>query len=249
MKGTAVWLATFLGLIFGFYGCLGAMSNEEAARKADYHYRLARNYYNDRNIAMTQRELHIALSLDPNHVEAHHLKGFMLMGLKDYEGAAAEFKECLRLKPDHYEARNNLGAVYLAQGRYEEAIQVITPLISEPLYPTPALAHHNLGYAYYMLGDLSLARRHLEMALFLAPTMCKSAAILGQVYKDMKDFEMAKERLERAIQLCPNYAEPYYHLGLLLMMTNEEAKAREMFQKCAELAPGTTVGKRCQARR
>lgn len=232
-----------------FQACSGSGPSQDDASKADFHYRLARNYYNDRNIAMTQRELHTALTLDPGHVEAHHLKGFVLMGLQNYDGAASEFRETLRLKPDHFEARNNLGATLIAQDRYEEAIQTLTPLVEEPLYPTPALAHYNLGYAYHRIGDLSAARRHLEMALFLAPGMCKAANALGLVLQEIGDAKGAREAFERAVKQCPKFAEPYYHLGVMLQKADDPASAEAMFARCAEIAPGTNVGRRCQARR
>ncbi len=197
---------------------------------------------------MTQRELHTALTLDPGHAEAHHLKGFVLMGLQNYDGAAAEFRETLRLKPDHYEARNNLGATLIAQERFDEAIQVLTPLIEEPLYPTPALAHYNLGYAYHRIGDQFAARRHLEMALFLAPGMCKAANALGLVLRAIGDARGAREAFEKAVKQCPKFAEPYYHLGVMLQKADDPASAEAMFARCAEIAPETTIGRRCQAR-
>jgi len=237
-----------LGL-FAVVACHDARTAEEDAAKADFHYRLARNYYNDRNVAMTQRELHTALTLDPTHAEAHHLKGFVLMGLMNYEAAAAEFRETIRLKPDHYEARNNLGATLIAQRRWEEAIETLTPLLEEPLYPTPALAQYNVGYAWYQLGDLSRARRHLETALFLSPGMCKAANALGLVLKDLGDVAAARRSFEKAVKQCPTYAEPYYHLGVLFQAGSDPASAAAMFERCADLARETSLGERCEARR
>lgn len=228
-------------------GCSGTQVSQENMAKAEYHYRLARNYYNDRNIAMTQRELYEALRLDPNHAEAHHLKGFVLMGLADLDGAAFHLKEALRAKPDLHEARNNLGVVMLQQGRYEEAIQTLMPLIQDPLYPTPSFAHGNIGYAYYKLGDLANAKRYLEMAVFLNPRFCLGFNNLGIVYKEMGNTKSAREAFEKAIKICPKYAEPYYHLGLI-QEREDIVKAKEYFVKCLELATDTTLGKRCQIR-
>jgi len=232
---------------------LGACGLQNSARdksaQAEFHYKLARNYYSDRNIAMCQRELHTALTLDPKHAEAHHLKGFVLLGLKQYDQAVAEFEETLRIKPDHYEARNNLGAALLALGRFEEAIAVLTPLLSEPLYPTPAFAYGNVGYAYFRLGDLDKARQHLEMAVFLNPAFCVGYNNLGQVYKEMGRSQDAISAFMKAIKICPKYAEPYYHLGTIHQTAHQLATASEFFQKCAELAEGTPLGDRCRARR
>lgn len=239
----------FMMAMVGTVACYGTGPSPKNAYKADFHYRLARNYYNDRNIAMTQRELHTALTLDPNHAEARHLKGFVLLGLQNYEGAAAEFRETLRIKPDHYEARNNLGATLIAQGRYEEALQTLTPLTQEPLYPTPGIAWYNLGWVYYQLGDLTSARRHLEMALFLSPGMCKAANALGLVLQEAGDIKGAREAFEQAVKKCPKFADPYYHLGVMFQKLNDRESAEAMFERCADIAPDTVIGRRCQARR
>jgi len=240
------------GFIFILVLC-GSCGFQDASRdksaQAEFHYKPARNYYSDRNIAMCQRELHTALSLDPNHAEAHHLKGFVLLGLKQYDQAVAEFEQTLRLKPDHYEARNNLGAALIALERFEEAIKVLTPLLSEPLYPTPAFAFGNVGYAYYRLKDMEKARQHLEMAVFLNPMFCVGYNNLGQVYKDMGRQEDAVTAFTKATKICPKYAEPYYHLGAIYQAAKKLSTASEFFQRCAELAEGTPLGNRCQARK
>jgi Tfp pilus assembly protein PilF len=224
-------------------------SSTDKSAQAEFHYKLARNYYSDRNLAMCQRELHTALSLDPNHAEAHHLKGFVLLGLRQFDEAIAEFEETLRIKPDHYEARNNLGAALIALERFEDAIAVLTPLLGEPLYPTPAFAHGNVGYAYYRLKDLDKARQHLEMAVFLNPMFCVGYNNLGQVYEAMGRQEDAIAALTKATKFCPKYAEPYYHLGAIYQALQKLSTASELFQRCAELAEGTPLGNRCQARR
>jgi len=228
--------------------CSGAQVSSDDAAKADFHYRLARNYYTDHNIAMTQRELHEALRLDPGHAEAHHLKGFMLMGLADPDGAAAEFRAALAAKPDLHEARNNLGSVLISQGRFEEAIQVLKPLTEDALYSTPAFAHGNIGWAYLQLGDVSSARRYLEMAVFLNPRFCLGYNNLGILHKDTGNRGAARESFEKAVKNCPKYAESWYYLGVLHQEANEPGPAQAAFEKCAEFAAETRLGQRCKVR-
>lgn len=231
-------------------GCSGAKSKKDEAALSEYHYRLAQNCYTeDRNLACTQRELYEALRLNPENADAHFLKGIVLLGLDDPAGAEKEFAEALRLRPDFLEARNNLGSALMAQGRYSEAIAALTPLTENPLYPTPAFAHGNIGWAWYKLGDLEKARRSIEMALFLNPKFCLGMNNLGLVYRDMGNTRSAREQFEKATKLCPNYIEPWYHLGVLLQQVGETSAADAAFSRCTELGPETQIGKRCAARR
>jgi Tfp pilus assembly protein PilF len=236
-------------LAAGATACGGAEVSDEGRAKADYSYRLASNYYADRNIAMTQRELHNALQHDPNHVQALNLRGFVRMGLKDLNGAIADFQAVVRIDPKFQEARNNLGSALIEAGRYHEAIEVLKPLLEDPLYPTPAFAHGNIGWAYYKIQDLSSARRHIEMAVFLSPRFCLGHNNLGLVHKAIGNVRDAIAAFEKATRLCPKYAEPWYHLGVILQETGQPGPADEAFRTCAELAPETTIGRRCAARR
>ncbi|NOZ00976.1 MAG: tetratricopeptide repeat protein [Deltaproteobacteria bacterium] len=229
-------------------GCSGGQVSDEGIAKSDFHYRLARNYYNDHNIAMAQREVHEALTLNPEHPKALLLRGFIQMGLKQLDEAAASFRAALKVKPDFFEARNNLGAVMMAQGLYAEAIRILEPLTHEPLYVTPWFAHGNLGRCYYELGDLEKARTYLEMAVFLNPRYCLGYLHLGIVHQDRGDLRDARSTFEKAIKNCPKFAEPYYHLGVIQQRAGEMEAARASFAKCVELAPETAVGKRCAIR-
>jgi len=231
-------------------GCSGAQTaTDTEVSKSDFHYRLARNYYNDRNIAMTQRELHESLRLDPANAEALHLRGFVLMGLNDLPGAAASLSEALRVKPDLQEARNNLGTVLMAQGRWAEAVEIIKPLLEDPLYPTPAFAHGNVGWAYFQAGDLPNARKHLDMSVFLNPRFCLGWNFLGLLHMQTKNPRAAREAFEKAVKVCPKYAEPWYYLGVMHQQEGDGPGADAAFAKCAEAGEDTPIGKRCKARR
>ena len=223
-------------------------SKEDVTKTSEFHYKLASNYYTDHNIAMTQRELYEALRINPNHAEAHFLKGFVLIGLDDLHGAETELREALRCNADHFEARNNLGTVLLAQGRFDEAIKTFQPLLETPLYPTPAFAHANIGWAWYQMGNLTEARRSTEMAVFLNPGFCLGYNSLGMIFRDMKNPRQAREQFEKAVKLCPKYAEGWYNLGVLLQGAAEMDAAEAAFAKCQEAAPDSPMGKRCAAR-
>jgi Tfp pilus assembly protein PilF len=246
--------AGFAAVIFGIVAltalaACGASQSSDDTAKSDFHYRLSRNYYNDRNLAMTQRELHESLRLDPRNFEALHLRGFVRMGLNDQAGAVADFRAALAAKPDFQECRNNLGSALLALGQFQQAIDVLKPLLEDPLYPTPAFAQGNVGWAYYELKDYESARRHLEMAVFLSPRFCVGHNNLGLLRRDTGNPRTAREAFEKATRTCPTFAEPWYHLGVMLQESGDSKGADEAFKKCAEAAPETAIGQRCAARR
>lgn len=245
MKGVVscfLWLSIWLAL-----GCIGPQRASKS-KTADFHVKLAANYYVEGNLAMAQKEIYQALRMDPKSPEAHHVEGFILLGLKQYVQAAVAFRKALQLKPDYFEARNNLGAALIAQGRYRDAIEVLKPLTREPLYATPSHAHGNIGLCYMRLHQWSKAREHLERAVFLNPKFCKGYDLLGQTYEKLGDLESAVRAWQKAAEICEWYAEPHYHLGRVAEMGHDLARARKEFQRCAELARDSVLGRRCGSR-
>lgn len=90
------------------------------------------------------------------HAVELHQKG-------DSAGAIAAYQEFLKLRPDAYQVRSNLGAVLVKAGRYDEAIaEYRQALKAEPGNPGIGL---NLALAYYKAGRIveastELARLH-----------------------------------------------------------------------------------------
>ena len=195
------------------------------------------------------RECYEALDRDPTHADAHHLLGFIYFGRKQYPDAAEHFKKAIAGREDFHAAIANLGAVYLAQKRWEDAIEQFDILSQARLYPTPALAHVNLGWAYFNMKQYAPAMEHYRLALFLNPKLCLAYNNVGLLYEATGDSEMAIDSFQRATKECPDYVEPLFHLGRVLSDAGRHSQASEAFARCYELNPDSPMGRRCAARR
>jgi len=226
-----------------------AAAQEKTVDQADFHYQLANGYFYDRNTIAAMQECLAAIEINPNHPDAHHLLGFIYFGRKQYPEAIAEFQKAIAARERFYEAISNLGAVYLAQKRWDDAIAQYEQLTREQLYPTPSLAHVNLGWALYNLKRYSEALEHYKLALFLNPQLCLGYNNLGLLYEAMGEEDLALESLQMASEKCPKYAEPQFHLGRLLTRRGHVAEATRAFERCHELEPDSQLGRRCATRR
>lgn len=74
--------------------------------------------------------------------------------------AAEDFAAALAMKPDDPNACNRLGAVRVAQRRFDEAL----PLLEQAAAMGLALAHTNLGICHYQLGAPEVALEHFRRA-------------------------------------------------------------------------------------
>jgi tetratricopeptide (TPR) repeat protein len=215
------------------------------ADTAQYHYKLASNFFYDKNPQSAIDELYKAIEIDERHAEAHHLLGFIYFGRKDYLRALKHMQMAVTIDPDLDAAVANLGNLYLATEQWTEAVPYFERLLNKPLYRTPYLAHNNLGWALLNLGRLEEAKRYLELAIFYNPKFCLAYNNLGRLQAQVGETREALDRFHKAAELCPNYAEPHYFLGRIYDALRSTDTAYSHFKRCHDLAPETPYGRRC----
>lgn len=108
-------------------------------------------------------------------------RGLQLYREKQYDEAAAQFAEALKLRPDFAQAANNLGFVYYRQQRYAEAARWLENTLK--IDPSRAVAHLNLGDAYFNAGDKAKARQAYTTYLALQPQGSGAAQARAQLEK------------------------------------------------------------------
>lgn len=239
--------AALLLIAMALSACSGAQTKEDdAQKKADFHYKMAAGYFESHEIPLAIKEAHAALQLNPDHRDANYLMAFIYQGRRDYTKSIAHYQKVLEIDPQYHFARNNLGTVYLALERWNDASEQFEALLEEALYPTPELAHNNLGWALYQRNSFADALRHFKMATFLKPQMCVAHNNTGLAYQAVDNGREAIHAFEEALRLCPqNYAEPHFHLGKMMVEAGHP-DARMHFEACAQIEPGSNLGRRCR---
>lgn len=96
-------------------------------------------------------------------------------------------------------ASMNLGAIRMAQGRYQEAL----PLLEEAAADEPKSAVHryNLGVTLAALEKFDLAAQQLRQATTMDPSRAEAWAALGSAQKGIGNRRQAIESMKRAIAL------------------------------------------------
>lgn len=110
----------------------------------------------------------------------------------------------LKLRPDHHEARLNLGVIYLLGERWSEAIALFEELSSDPTFVRPARALVNLGWARYKSGDLGGARASLERALGSERSNHVAHLDLGIVLYEQGEVLEAIRHFEKVLEIIEN---------------------------------------------
>lgn len=174
---------------------------------------------------------------------AYHGKGMNAVAME-------KFKKAISLDKQYSEAHNYLGALYMDDERWDEAIEQFEKALENYLYDTPSLSLYNMGWAYYSKKDYSKALAKYQEVIRsdpqtrLMPQIMKN---MGLVYFDQNNFTEAVHHFEKSVDMDPSLFDVYFLLGQTYVKMNQSGRARSAFQKVVDLAPESSFGRRARS--
>src|SRR5450631_800258 len=152
----------------------------------------------------------------------------------DYQLAITEYRQLLVLRPDHVQAKVNLGAALAHVGQFDEAIAMYRSAL--PALKNKNVVLLNLGLAYYKKGDLPNAREQLAALHRAAPTNVQAAILLADTQIKLGDAESAASMLEPLEPANSGNSDFDYVLGLALIRSGHGRDGVPRLEKSGELA-------------
>jgi len=170
----------------------------------DVHLFLALAALRLRDPKTAATEVDKTLGLDPNHVEARTLRGWIELEVKrDYAAAAADYAKVVELKPELAEAHNNLGVAYKKAGDLNKAAASFKRAVE--LKSDYSEARSNLGWVYAEEKNWREAREEFERALKINANDEGALYGLAEAQREMRDYSAAEGTLRRLIARAPNF--------------------------------------------
>jgi adenylate cyclase len=187
----------------------------------------------DEDMVATER----ALALDPDLVEAHAVKAYILLLNDDTDAAAAETAIALQLDAESYEANRSAARLNYQLHRYEDAIRLFERAMS--LMETDVNSAAMSMSCYAALGDAAGIRRSAEQALKRAEAILgrdpNNSGVLGYsavALAALGDGERAKPRMNRALLMDPdNFSMLYNFACALSVYLKDKDAALEMLDR------------------
>ncbi|MHA1599159.1 MAG: O-linked N-acetylglucosamine transferase, SPINDLY family protein, partial [Alphaproteobacteria bacterium] len=136
--------------------------------------------------------------------------GMTLQRLGRRDDAIDRFKSCLALRPDHFEALNNLGNALVDASEAEAATGYLSKALS--LNPDNAKSHNNMGVAQQRLFNNDEAVGHFERALDIDPAFAEAHGNYGAILTSLNRLEEAFAAIRRALEICPDDADSHSNL-------------------------------------
>jgi len=173
----------------------------------------------------------------PNNDEIAY---FLSLGYDDVhqpEKAAKLMERVLELRPEHRDARFQLGALYEKQGNMAKAEEQFRALLDH--HPNDASALNYLGYSLADRGlKLEEAEALIARAVELDPKNGAFRDSLGWVHFKKKRFSPALEELVKACELMPQDDTIWDHLGEVYSVSGDTAAAWTAWKRSQLLSGG-----------
>ncbi|MDQ7822625.1 MAG: tetratricopeptide repeat protein [Candidatus Eremiobacteraeota bacterium] len=169
------------------------------------------------------------LEVEPENRAALADRAIVLAELGNRREAEKLFKRVLEISYDEPGGYNNLGALYLAMGRLDEAEAECTKAFSmAPLLPAPRV---NLALIAMRKGDHGKALKILSGVVEDSPDFSPAFNNTAIVYLTRKSLEQAHDAVRQALIADPENWKARYNLGVLLSLMGSFNEAEQELRK------------------
>ena len=199
---------------------------------------LAIAYFHTGQYAKGIAPLQRVIASDGQNAAAHHMLGKTYFMMGEFEKAASELKETLRLAPGDYDAEYTLGLCFLKRRDVAEAKQLYGRMV-ERLGNRPAL-RVLIGRAYRETGFLAESIEEFKKAIELDPSFPRVHYYLGLTYLYKDGAARIPDAIEEfKIELAANPEEFFanFYLGILYIMERKWEPAITLLEKAAARQP------------
>jgi Tfp pilus assembly protein PilF len=150
-----------------------------------------------------------ALDVTPgNHILFNNYAKLLLDRMDGVDIVRAEtyVLKALALQPNYNLAQGNLGNIYSATGRYEQAIEMYQKALAhDKNYVYSADDHYSIGYCLAQLHRYDEAEKYYREALAIRPNYPQAHNDLGNIALLRGDLRSAEEHYAKAVALAPDY--------------------------------------------
>lgn len=224
-------------------GASCATVSEEQRRQAESHRDLGSLYLDRGEPELAIREFRLALKSFEADPESNFAIGEAYRRKQEYALAEQHLRRALALDPELHDARLNLGALYLEQERWDDAIRENQVLAREPTFLNPARALVNLGWAHYKSGRPEQAESYFRQAISENASNYHAQMNLGISLYDRGEVAEAMEHFQRVLEILVGRppelfgnaeAQARFRLAMAYVRLGERARAVEHLQVAAK---------------
>lgn len=166
--------------------------------------------------------------------------GQVLRATACYENQTTFITYYNSVKPDS-QANLDMAGLLAQQGHFPQAIQMFRQLLLKS--PNDWNVNFNLGYAYYLTGNLAEADRYLTHATEIDPSRPDAFFYLGLTKLKMGDLNAATANVQRAVTIRPDADHYHFALGIIFKLQGNLPGALSEFHQEMDLDPADSAAR------
>ncbi len=208
---------------------------EKSPNKALVHNNLATAYMEEKMLEDAERELALALQLNPVQSDAYANLGHIHFQRDNMKQAVEEFDRSLALgsnKPDTYYFA---GLAWSKQSSYRRAIPFLKQAVK--MRPDKANYHFDLGNAYQNTKFFDDALREFKLTLKIQPEHPQAQNNIGVIFWKLKSYEKAEIEFKKALDIQNDLPEIHHNLSALYLRNNDYSNASTHLKQVLNLQP------------
>lgn len=190
-------------------------------------------------IAQAKAQFQQAIALNPGDRFAHQRLGIICEQEGDYPQAIDQYEKGLLGTPANYlGVKVNLGRLYNRLQRFQQAIDLLTPVVTEEC--PDATAHLVVGTAWLGLHKPEAALASFERARKLEAKPEAAHLALGIAYREAGDLAKSREELDAALKGKPGWSAAQVQMAETLVAMDRIADAMALYTQAAQDPVGRT---------
>ena len=168
-------------------------------------------------------------------------RGIVNVNLNNRYQGMEDFNMALKLRPDLYEAKYFKGKMLGENGKYDEAIDLLSEVITNDPADLGALIHR--GLYYKKINNYIEALSDYDVVIKNETGIAKAYHNRGNLRVMIKDLNGALEDYNEAISVDENLSITYFNRGVLNILMGYQYEGCMDIQKSRELGYEEAVGK------
>jgi len=176
-----------------------------------------------------------AIAAEPTEPTFHDFLGEAYRAARQWQQAAAAYREAIRLKPDYTAALSHWALTLEMLGQPDDALAMYRRVLEHD--PAFAAAYCNMAVLLRQMHRHAEAQACLTEAIRLKPDFVEAYNNLGNNYRDQGQYKEALDAYQNALRLDSNYGRAHFNQGNVLRQMGRASEALESFRRAVAVDP------------
>lgn len=191
------------------------------------------NHFHAGDYAYALRESHTLLKKLPNNIFLMNLIGSCYQNLGNLKTASDTFVHIINLDNKNFAAYNNLGNIFKAQKKFEDAERNYNKALE--INPKYENAMVNLGNLYFEINDYQKAIDYYLKSLKINNQNALAYYNLGLVYQSIGEFNDSHKAFKEALKINPTNTNADKMISRSTKYTKDNSHLEKMREKLKKL--------------